>query len=238
MLIAVAVKTFLHDRISNVKMGDIRAERADDELAGLMGDRNVGEIYEKTEIVVGHPHLGGEFCRVWSRSHEGCFVDIVVEDLEFHHHLLCLRIITECPGGLYKLGKCLVPVLGSPFSGEKGDSLRSEEFRFIDGMEKRLLCLFPFVFINGIRIQTVGEFQRLRAIADGHVALGKKLRCLLLFIRSIIALYLDCVKKVIAGELKQGVHRGFVGKTHPLECAHAEIFVDRFVHNFKCSSAS
>ena len=42
-------------------MGDVRAERAEDELAGLMGDRDVGEIYEKTEIVVGHPHLGGEF---------------------------------------------------------------------------------------------------------------------------------------------------------------------------------
>lgn len=55
-------------------MGDVRAERAEDELAGLMGDRDVGEIYEKTEIVVGHPHLGGEFCRVWSRSHEGGFV--------------------------------------------------------------------------------------------------------------------------------------------------------------------
>lgn len=54
-------------------MGDVRAERAEDELAGLMGDRDVGEIYEKTEIVVGHPHLGGEFCRVWSRSHEGGF---------------------------------------------------------------------------------------------------------------------------------------------------------------------
>ena len=34
-------------------MGDVRAERAEDELAGLMGDRDVGEIYEKTEIVVG-----------------------------------------------------------------------------------------------------------------------------------------------------------------------------------------
>ena len=49
-------------------MGDVRAERAEDELAGLMGDRDVGEIYEKTEIVVGHPHLGAEFCR------EGGFV--------------------------------------------------------------------------------------------------------------------------------------------------------------------
>ena len=55
-------------------MGDVRAERAEDELAGLMGDRDVGEIYEKTEIVVGHPHLGAEFCRVWSRFHEGGFV--------------------------------------------------------------------------------------------------------------------------------------------------------------------
>ena len=55
-------------------MGDVRAERAEDELAGLMGDRDVGEIYEKTEIVVGHPHLGAEFCRVWYRSHEGGFV--------------------------------------------------------------------------------------------------------------------------------------------------------------------
>ena len=36
--------------------------------------RDVGEIYEKTEIVVGHPHLGAEFCRVWSRFHEGGFV--------------------------------------------------------------------------------------------------------------------------------------------------------------------
>ena len=49
-------------------MGDVRAERAEDELAGLMGDRDVGEIYEKTEIVVGHPHLGAEFCRVWNLS--------------------------------------------------------------------------------------------------------------------------------------------------------------------------
>lgn len=55
-------------------MGDVRAERVEDELAGLRGDRDVGEIYEKTEIVVGHPHLGAEFCRVWSRSHEGGFV--------------------------------------------------------------------------------------------------------------------------------------------------------------------
>ena len=45
-------------------MGDVRAECAEDELAGLMGDRDVGEIHEKTEIVVGHPHLGTEFCRV------------------------------------------------------------------------------------------------------------------------------------------------------------------------------
>ena len=52
-------------------MGDVRAERVEDELAGLRGDRDVGEIYEKTEIVVGHPHLGAEFCRVWSRFHEG-----------------------------------------------------------------------------------------------------------------------------------------------------------------------
>ena len=51
-------------------MGDVRAERVEDELAGLRGDRDVGEIYEKTEIVVGHPHLGAEFCRVWSRFHE------------------------------------------------------------------------------------------------------------------------------------------------------------------------
>ena len=51
-------------------MGDVRAERVEDELAGLRGDRDVGEIYEKTEIVVGHPHLGAE----WSRSHEGGFV--------------------------------------------------------------------------------------------------------------------------------------------------------------------
>lgn len=42
-------------------MGDVRAERAEDELAGLMGDRDVGEIYEKTEIVVGHPHLAPNF---------------------------------------------------------------------------------------------------------------------------------------------------------------------------------
>ena len=42
-------------------MGDVRAERVEDELAGLRGDRDVGEIYEKTEIVVGHPHLGAEF---------------------------------------------------------------------------------------------------------------------------------------------------------------------------------
>ena len=55
-------------------MGDVRAERVEDELAGLRGDRDVGEIYEKTEIVVGHPHLGAEFCRVWSRFHEGGFV--------------------------------------------------------------------------------------------------------------------------------------------------------------------
>ena len=55
-------------------MGDVRAERVEDELAGLRGDRDVVEIYEKTEIVVGHPHLGAEFCRVWSRSHEGGFV--------------------------------------------------------------------------------------------------------------------------------------------------------------------
>ncbi len=48
-------------------MGDVRAERVEDELAGLRGDRDVGEIYEKTEIVVGHPRLGAEFCRVWSR---------------------------------------------------------------------------------------------------------------------------------------------------------------------------
>lgn len=34
-------------------MGDVRAERVEDELAGLRGDRDVGEIYEKTEIVVG-----------------------------------------------------------------------------------------------------------------------------------------------------------------------------------------
>ena len=47
-------------------MGDVRAERVEDELAGLRGDRDVGEIYEKTEIVVGHPHLGAEFCRVWT----------------------------------------------------------------------------------------------------------------------------------------------------------------------------
>ena len=55
-------------------MGDVRAERAEDKLAGLMGDRDVGEIYENTEIVVGHPRLGAEFCRVWSRFHEGGFV--------------------------------------------------------------------------------------------------------------------------------------------------------------------
>ena len=42
-------------------MGDVRAERAEDELAGLRGDRDVGEIYEKTEIVVGHPHLAPNF---------------------------------------------------------------------------------------------------------------------------------------------------------------------------------
>ena len=42
-------------------MGDVRAERVEDELAGLRGDRDVGEIYEKTEIVVGHPYLGAEF---------------------------------------------------------------------------------------------------------------------------------------------------------------------------------
>ena len=32
-------------------MGDVRAERAEDELAGLRGDRDVGEIYEKTEML-------------------------------------------------------------------------------------------------------------------------------------------------------------------------------------------
>ena len=42
-------------------MGDVRAERVEDELAGLRGDRDVGEIYEKTEIVVGHPHLAPNF---------------------------------------------------------------------------------------------------------------------------------------------------------------------------------
>lgn len=46
-------------------MGDVRAERVEDELAGLRGDRDVGEIYEKTEIVVGHPHLGAEFCQAY-----------------------------------------------------------------------------------------------------------------------------------------------------------------------------
>ena len=59
-------------------MGDVRAERVEDELAGLRGDRDVGGIYEKTEIVVGHPHLGAEFCRVWSRLNiTGTFTPLV-----------------------------------------------------------------------------------------------------------------------------------------------------------------
>ena len=86
-------------------MGDVRAERAEDELAGLMGDRDVGEIYEKTEIVVGHPHLGAEFCRVWNRSHEGGFVGkthpLKRTDAEIFVPVWKVRLCLSVPGFLF-----------------------------------------------------------------------------------------------------------------------------------------
>ena len=92
-------------------------------------------------------------------------------------------------------------MLRSPFPCKKRDPFRTKKMCFINCVKKSFFRFFSFVFINRIWIQSIGELKRLRTIAYGEVALIEKLCCLCLLRCIAVSFYLDCIKKIIAGDL-------------------------------------
>ena len=123
MLVAVAVAAGLDDRIAEVEMRNIRAQRADDETAGLIGRGEVAQIDDETEVVVRRAHVGSKTCSQGCRTDQRCLVHVKVEDLHLDHHVLFRRIIAQRACGLEKLRIRLLLRVLLPVPGEERNAL-------------------------------------------------------------------------------------------------------------------
>ena len=106
--------------------------------------------------------------------------------------------------------------------------LRAEVFRLIDGLLQHILCLLPLCLIQCVRVELVFQLDRVRAEADGQVALVENRLCLVTV--CAVARQLDRVKIIVARDGEQRIKRCAVRKAHPLDGTDLKILVNGFFH--------
>ena len=226
MQIAVSLAARMHHGVADVEMGDVRAQRLNDEFGGLIGGGEVAQIHHEAEIAAIAAHVGGKAGGQRRGADQRGLVHVVVKDLHLHDHALLRRMGADGASGLQQLGVVLRLVFLSPFSGQKGDAARAQIFRLVHGGDQHLLRAQTAVLVQIVGVQAAAQQHGLRAKADPHVCLLQHLLCppALVVVRKMADF--DGVKEIVRRDALNCVQYVFSRKAHPLNCAHLEILVN------------
>ena len=193
-----------------------------------MADRDVRKIDEETKVIIAFPHLRGKAGRERRGADQDGLVHIVVKNLQLHAHVLFLRRGAEHAHGFQKLREGELLRLLLPLAREQGEALRAERFRLVEQGEKRSLRCSALGLVDGVGVDAAGELVRLRGKAHAETGLREQRRrggivC-------AVALRFDHIKKVVADDLSQTLHRRGFRIAHPLQRSEPEVIMDRLFH--------
>ena len=213
-----------YNRVSDMEMGDVGTQRADDKLAGFIGGREVAQVHQKAEIIVAHAHICGEPGRIWGRSDKRGLIHVEVKYLKLYVHVLGGGVVADIAGGLEQLRVGDVLRLLLPLAGKEGNAAGAQELCLIHRFHQRGFSLFPLLLINRIGIELGAQQPGLCTVAYLQMTLCQDLSGRLVGLRIPIALDLNRVEKVIAGDGKERFCRVPAWKAHPLDCSTWKYF--------------